>query len=102
MTRTAVGRALVNKLMRVQIAPEWNHPAPPVDLAARIRTPLAIVHGRADGFIPVCDAHELRGRAIAPTRLRVVADMGHAFEPASIGEVVDSVDRILGAARLPA
>jgi alpha-beta hydrolase superfamily lysophospholipase len=102
MTRTALGRALVRKLMRVRIAAEWNHPAPPVDLARQIRTPLAIVHGRDDSFIPVRDAHELQDRAIAPTRLRVVADMGHGFEPASIDEVVDSVEWVLGAARLPA
>jgi alpha-beta hydrolase superfamily lysophospholipase len=102
MTCTAVGRAIARRLMNVRIARNRNRPAPPVDLAARIRTPLAIVHGHDDAFIPVRDAHELLGRAIAPTRLRVVADMGHAFEPASIGEVVDSVDWILCEARLPA
>ena len=102
MARTALGRAVASKLMHVRIAPEWNRPAPPVDLAARIRTPLAIVHGREDAFIPVRDAHQLQGRASAPTRLRLVADMGHAFEPESIGEVVDSVNWILNEALLPA
>jgi len=102
MTRTAVGRAIVSRFLQVRIAPEWGRPEPPVDLAARIRGPLAIVHGDADSFIPVSDARELHGRATAPTRLRVVADMGHAFGPASIDEVVESVAWVLGESRIPA
>jgi alpha-beta hydrolase superfamily lysophospholipase len=102
MTRTAVGRAIARRLLHVRIAPEWGQPDPPVDLAARLRTPLAIVHGDADSFIPVSDARALQGRAMTSTRLRVVSDMGHAFQPASIGEVVDSVGWILGEAPLTA
>jgi uncharacterized protein len=102
MTRTAVGRALASKFLRVRIASDWGQPEPPVDLAARVRGPLAIVHGDADSFIPVSDARELHGRTTAPVRLRVVSDMGHAFQPASIDEVMDSVAWVLGESRLPA
>jgi len=102
MTRTAVGRAIVSRLLHVQIAPGWDRPEPPVDLAARVRGPLAIVHGDADSFIPLSDAHELHGRTTAPARLRIVSDMGHAFQPASIDEVVDSVAWILRESRIPA
>jgi hypothetical protein len=43
----------------------------------------------------------LHDRTFAPARLRIVPDMGHAFQPASIDEVVDSVAWVLEAARLP-
>jgi len=95
MTRTGIGRAAARRFLKVRIAAEWQSPEPPVDLAERVRAPLAIVHGSADAFIPVRDAHELGARVTAPCRLRVVAGMGHAFQPGAVTEIVDAVAWIL-------
>ena len=101
MTRTGLGRAAARRFLKVRIASEWQSPEPPVDLAARVRAPLAIVHGDADAFIPVRDAHELRARVTAPCRLRVVSDMGHAFQPLAVTEILEAVGWILDPAAQP-
>ena len=46
--------------------------------AGRVRAPWLIVHGAADEFVPVGDAHEFR-RAARHAELLVVADTGHTF-----------------------
>jgi uncharacterized protein len=92
LTRTRIGRAVASRWMRVQIAPRWTNPAPPVELVPRIRAPIAFVHGAADRFIPASAAEELFALAHEPRRLQVVPAMGHAFEPQSVPAVRDSVD----------
>ena len=62
LTRTALGRLLARRLLGLRIASDWNNPEPPVDLAPRVRSPLAILHGDADAFIPASDAVELQSR----------------------------------------
>jgi pimeloyl-ACP methyl ester carboxylesterase len=91
ITRTPPGRALASRLMRVQVAPRWTNPEPPVDLVPRITCPLALIHGTDDRFVPPGDAAELHALAHSPRRLELVPGLGHAFEPASIPAVRDAV-----------
>jgi alpha-beta hydrolase superfamily lysophospholipase len=99
MTRTLPGRLLARCLLGLRIASGWASPEPPVELASRVRVPLAILHGDADAFIPASDAIELRDRTTAPCRLRIIPEMGHAFQPASVPEIVDAVDWVLASTR---
>jgi pimeloyl-ACP methyl ester carboxylesterase len=65
-----------------------------VALVARLQAPLAIVHGRADRFLPAREAVVLHRAAIAGrSRLTVVPAMGHAFDPLAVAvpAVVDAV-----------
>jgi alpha-beta hydrolase superfamily lysophospholipase len=95
MTRTAAGRAVAARAMRVRIARDWTDPAPPVDLVHRLDEPVAIVHGAADSFIPVDAASELYGYANDPRSLRIVDGMGHAFSEAALEPVCDAVDWVI-------
>jgi pimeloyl-ACP methyl ester carboxylesterase len=58
----------------------WNPPpASPTDLAPRIApTPLLVVHGDRDPFLPVEHAQALHDAAGDPRELWVVPDFGHA------------------------
>jgi alpha-beta hydrolase superfamily lysophospholipase len=87
MTRTPVGRRLMARLCQVRIAARWTNPQAPAELVPQVQSPLAIVHGTDDRFIPVRDAIELHDAARGPARLDVVPGLGHAFEPPSIGAV---------------
>jgi pimeloyl-ACP methyl ester carboxylesterase len=92
LTRTRVGRAFASRWMRVQIAPRWTNPAPPVELVPQIRAPIVFVHGAADRFVPASDAEELFALAHEPRRLQIVPGMNHAFEPQSVPAVRDAVE----------
>jgi len=91
LTRTSVGRLLARRLLGLRVAANWASPAPPVELAARVRTPLAILHGDADAFIPETAASLLQAQATTKCRLRIIPAMGHAFQPESVPEIVDAV-----------
>jgi len=101
LTRTRVGRAFASRWMRVQIAPRWTNPAPPVELVPQIDVPIAFVHGAADPFVPATDAEELFALAHEPRRLQVVPAMGHAFEPQSVPAVRDAVEWALDPTKRP-
>jgi pimeloyl-ACP methyl ester carboxylesterase len=92
LTRTRVGRAFASRLLRVQIAPRWTNPAPPVELVPQIHAPIAFVHGAADRFVPATDAEELFVLAREPRRVQIVPAMGHAFEPQAVPAVRDAVE----------
>ena len=92
LTRTPPGRALAARLIGVRVAPAWTtNPAPPVELAARVGVPIAVVHGTADRFVSVVHADELYLSAAEPRRLDLVEGMGHAFDPLSYATVIDAV-----------
>jgi pimeloyl-ACP methyl ester carboxylesterase len=50
---------------------------PPIDLAAAIVTPVAIVHGERDRYVPLSDARALHERLRSPRRLVVLPHFGH-------------------------
>jgi pimeloyl-ACP methyl ester carboxylesterase len=95
MTSTAPGRWATSRYVGVRVARPRPRPAPPIDLVPRIGVPVAIVHGRADPFIPVADAELLFAAAPDPKRLMLVDRLGHAFEPPAIPPVLESVAWIL-------
>jgi len=92
LTRTRVGRAVASRWMGVQVATRWTNPEPPIELAPKVRAPVAFVHGAADRFVPPSDAAELYEVAAEPRRLRIVPGMGHAFVPESVPAIREAVD----------
>lgn len=84
LTQSAPGRWLARRLMDVRLAKGWSGATPPVELAAAIDAPLAIVHGTGDRFIKAAEAHKLHDAARGPRRLDLVDGMGHAYMPESI------------------
>lgn len=78
LVRTARGRKLLDRYgthvdpMRAPVE------SPPLDLAADITVPVAIVHGGKDRYVPVSDAHELYDRLREPRLLVVLPGYGHA------------------------
>jgi pimeloyl-ACP methyl ester carboxylesterase len=98
LTYTPPGRWLARRYLGVRIAEPGPRPAPPVELVPDVAVPLALIHGRADPFIPVADAELLAAAAQAPSRLDLVEGMGHAFAPESIEPVVAAVDWVLAQA----
>ncbi len=95
MTHTPPGRWAASRYLGVRIARPTPRPAPPVELVRHIGAPLAIVHGRADPFIPAADAEALASAASEPCRLELVSGMGHAFEAESIEPILRAIDGIL-------
>jgi alpha-beta hydrolase superfamily lysophospholipase len=94
LTRTKPGRWVSARHLRVRIHPVWTSPEPPRLLAARVTSPLAIVHGDRDRLIPPSAALDLYGGGAGARRLLLVPGMGHAFDQAghaAIGEAVEWV-----------
>ena len=84
--------------MRRRSFPELTVVAPtPEEVVAGIKVPLAVVHGEADRFIPNTEARRLASAAGGPTRLRLVAGMGHAFDPKGIPSIRQAIDWALAA-----
>lgn len=103
LTRTRPGRLFAERRLGVRIDSVWSNPPPPVDVAGRVRIPLAVIHGEADQMIPPEAAATLAGASAGTTRLDVVPGMGHAFDPLGIVTILDAVDWALTdqAARIP-
>ena len=95
MTQTRLGRWAARRYVGVRIARNIQRPPPPIDLVGRVGVPIAVIHGRADPFIPAADATALHGAARDPRRLELVDGMGHAFEAPSIEPILGAVDWIL-------
>jgi alpha-beta hydrolase superfamily lysophospholipase len=72
---------------------------PPIDLVAQIApTPVAIIHGRRDRYVPLADAYALYHRLGEPRRLIVLPDFGHGeagFEPAFADRLNNLIDDLL-------
>ena len=91
LTQTAPGRWMARRLMNVRLADSWTGAAPPVELAAAIDAPLAVIHGTGDRFIRPAEAEKLHRAASDPCRLELVDGMGHAYMPESIPVIRESV-----------
>lgn len=90
LTRTSVGRRVAARRLHVHLSPRWSDPEPPRTLAARISSPLAVIHGRKDRFVPPKEA-ALLASAAPNARLLLVPGMGHAFDRAAIPAIVRAV-----------
>jgi pimeloyl-ACP methyl ester carboxylesterase len=102
MTRTGVGRSITARMCGVRVTRRWTNPAPPIQLAAQLRIPVAYLHGTRDRFISVRDARELALATPEPRRLVIVPGMGHAFSPEAIGPVREAVRWALAVTPRPA
>jgi alpha-beta hydrolase superfamily lysophospholipase len=100
LVQTQAGRAYARSQMGVRIAGTRERGDEPVELVGLLRVPLAIVHGRADPFIPATDAGLLYARAHEPRRLLISERLRHAFDPVSLAipAVRESIAWVLAAA----
>ena len=101
MIRTRPGRAFAARLFRVRLSPQWTNPESPRTLAGRVASPLAVVHGERDRFIPAREAAGLFSASGGERRLFLVPRMGHAFHPAAVPVIGEAVDWALAAAPVP-
>ncbi len=90
LTRTRIGRRAARRVLHVRVSGRWEDPEPPAALAARIRAPLAVVHGTADRFVPPVEA-EILAAAAPRARLLLVPGMGHAFGRGAGPAVLEAV-----------
>jgi alpha-beta hydrolase superfamily lysophospholipase len=95
VTRTGLGRFMAARYLRVRIHPKWANPEPPHALMSRIQVPIAVVHGDRDRFILPSEALELYDACQSPRRLALVAEMGHAFDPAGVEPIGAAVEWVL-------
>lgn len=96
LTRTPPGRWAARRFLHVRLSAEWSDPAPPVELAAALRAPLAVIHGLADRFIRHAEASRLHAAAAGPCRLDLVPGMGHAYRPEGVPAIGAAVRWALG------
>ncbi len=95
-TRTHLGRRVAGHRMGVRITPTWTPPAPPSELAGRLKVPLAVIQGDRDRYIPTTDAEEIyRASTSTHRRLDVIAGMGHAFDANALPAVSTAVQWVL-------
>jgi alpha-beta hydrolase superfamily lysophospholipase len=101
MTHTPFGRRFALRRMGVRVAPPSPRSAPPLELVAQVHVPLAIIHGRADPFIPPADAEALFAASNEPHCVEIVDGLTHAFDPADVAAppIVTAVDWVLTAGR---
>jgi uncharacterized protein len=95
LTRTPPGRWLAGRHLGVRVDPRWTDASPPVVLAARITRPVVIIHGERDRMIPSESGLKLAAACAGPSRLILVPEMGHAFDPAGIGAILEGIDWVL-------
>jgi pimeloyl-ACP methyl ester carboxylesterase len=91
MTRTGVGRRVVEWRKGVRLATTWTAAAAPEDVVGRVSCPAAIVHGGRDRFIPPSEAVRLYDRLTGARRLDIVEGMGHGFGAGAAEAVVGAV-----------
>jgi len=95
VTQTGIGRRLAATRLRVRIAQHPLRGVPPVQLADRLKCPLAVVHGRSDRFLSTTQAQLLFAATGGPRRLSLVPGMGHAFDAKGDRTIVAAVQWVL-------
>ena len=101
IVRTRAGRAFAGKIFRVRLSPHWTNPESPRTLAGRVASPLAVVHGERDHFIPAREAAALFSASGGERRLFLVPRMGHAFHPEAVPVIGEAVEWALAASTVP-
>jgi pimeloyl-ACP methyl ester carboxylesterase len=91
LTQTWPGRQYLERSLGVRVAPTRSRADAPEVLAARVRCPLAIVHGLADRFMPALEASRLHDQATGRRRLDLVPAMGHAFDVVGTSTILAAV-----------
>jgi pimeloyl-ACP methyl ester carboxylesterase len=101
IVRTRPGRAFAGRIFRVRLSPHWTDPESPRTLAGRVVSPLAVVHGERDRFIPAREAAALFSASGGERRLFLVPRMGHAFHPEAVPVIGEAVEWALAAHAVP-
>jgi alpha-beta hydrolase superfamily lysophospholipase len=91
LTQTGPGRAMAARRFRTRLAVRPNRGEPPVERICQVATPVAVVHGLDDRFLPPAAATALFTAAREPRRLDLVPGMGHGFCAAALGPVESAV-----------
>jgi hypothetical protein len=91
LTQTWPGRRFLERSVGVRVAPKLRRLESPEVLARRVTSPLAIVHGLADRFMPALEASRLHDQATCRRRIDLVPAMGHAFSEASTATIIAAV-----------
>ena len=102
LTQTRPGRWIARRALGVRLSERWTDAATPVELAARIEVPLAVIHGYDDAFIKRHEAHKLYAASPDPRRLEVVDRMGHAYAVESTPVIRECVQWALTSVVAPA
>jgi alpha-beta hydrolase superfamily lysophospholipase len=80
LTQTAAGRWVSRRKLAVRLCRSQSRGEAPIELAARLARPLAVIHGSADRFVRAGQARLLHSAAGAASRLTLVPGMGHAYQ----------------------
>jgi pimeloyl-ACP methyl ester carboxylesterase len=91
MTRTGLGRRVVERRTGVRLATTWAAAPAPQDVVGRVSCPAAIIHGGRDRFIPPSEAVRLHDRLTGARRLDIVEGMGHGFGAGAADAIVGAV-----------
>jgi len=91
LTQTSLGRRFLERSAGVRLAPVIARLEPPEVLARRVSSPLAIVHGLADRFMPALEASRLHDHVTGRRRLDLVPAMGHAFDEVGTATILAAV-----------
>ena len=91
LTQTRPGRWVARRKLSVRLCRERPRGDAPVALAAKLRRPLAVIHGAGDRFVPAGQAYLLHAAAGAASTLTVVPGMGHAYRPDVLVPVLDAL-----------
>lgn len=96
LTKTAVGRNLAARHLRVRIAPGWRTGEAPEEMLRRVSVPVAVVHGAKDRLLSPDHGNRLHRSAGGLSRLDIVADMGHGVRDSGWPWVVESAQWVTG------
>jgi pimeloyl-ACP methyl ester carboxylesterase len=91
LTQTWPGRQFLERRVGVRVAATTLRLESPEVLASRVTSPLAIVHGLADRFMPAFEASRLHDQATGRRRLDLVPAMGHAFDDVGTSTILAAV-----------
>lgn len=97
LTKTALGRAVAERKLRVRIAPGWRTGEAPEVLLGRVTLPVAVVHGKADRLLSSEHGTRLHRSAGGPVRLDIVAGMGHGVRDSGWPSVVGAAEWVTAA-----
>ena len=95
LTRTPPGRWAAARWLGVRVQPGWRVGEPPESMMRRVRVPVAVIHGADDRLLAPAHGESLHHCAGGPSRLDLVAGMGHGLGDSSQSAAVSAVRWVL-------
>ncbi len=107
LVQTQLGRRVARRVFGVRIdSTGWAAtPLDPAEAAARLDVPLLVVHGDADGYLPVDHARAIATAAGSDAELWEVPGFGHAEEAAGaelLARIGEALPELVARGRAPA